>query len=324
MILIVGATGQLGTAVVRRLAGAGERVRAFVRPTSDTHHIKLPNVALAYGDLRNAASLDAACADVDVIIATANTVVPRTRYSFEGDEGEGYRNLIAAAERHNVGQFIFMSVPVLPQDDDVPTFRNKRLVERRLMSSKVPYTIFRGSLFMDDWFALIGSSIPLRGAEAATLERPFWFSQAFMKGAGHLIENYGVALVPGSGHARHAFITLDDVASFLVKGVSRKDALNKIYEIGGPEVLSWKQVVALFEKVLGRRVRGMYAPAGIFRLQQLLLSPFSPAAANLMAMNWAVGTSDTAFEMGALASEFGISLTTGEQFLRAKASLPAQ
>ena len=120
------------------------------------------------------------------------------------------------------------------------------------------------------------------------------------------------------------FRSLDDVASFLVKAVGRKDALNRIYEIGGPEVLSWKQVVALYEKVLGRRVRGMYAPAGVFRLQQILLSPFSPAAGNLMAMNWAVGTSDSAYDMGALASEFGISLTSGEQFLRAKASLPAQ
>jgi NADH dehydrogenase len=217
-----------------------------------------------------------------------------------------------------------MSVPVLPQDDEIPTFRSKRLVERRLMSSKVPYTIFRASLFMDDWFALMGSSIPLRGAEAATLERPFWFSRAFMKGVGHLIENHGLALVPGSGQARHAFITLDDVASFLVKAVGRKDALNRIYEIGGPEVLSWKQVVALYEKVLGRRVRGLYAPAVVFRLQQMLLSPFSPAAGNLMAMNWAVGTSDTLYDMGALAPEFGISLTTGEQFLRAKARLPAQ
>lgn len=326
MILIVGATGQLGTAVVRRLAAgesgrAGERVRAFVRPTSDTRHIGIPNVELAYGDLRNAASVDAACAGVDVIIATANTVAPRSRYSFARDEGDGYRNLIAGAERNNVGQFIFMSVPVLTHDDAIPTFRHKRLVERRLVASKVPYTIFRGSLFMDDWFALIGSSIPLRGAQAATLERPFWFSRAFMKGVGHMIEERGVALVPGSGATRHSFIALDDVATFIVKAVRRQGALSKIYEIGGPEALSWSQVVALFEKVLGRRVRAIYAPAALFRLQQLLLSPFSPAAGNMMGMNWAVGTQDTVCDTAA-ASEFGVTLTTSEQFLRDKASLP--
>jgi len=51
----------------------------------------------------------------------------------------------------------------------VPTFRLKRRIEERLQRSGISYTILRGSLFMDDWLALIGSSIPLRGAESATL-----------------------------------------------------------------------------------------------------------------------------------------------------------
>jgi uncharacterized protein YbjT (DUF2867 family) len=323
MILVVGATGQLGTTVVRRLAAAGQQVRAFARPTSDTQFLRIPNVELTYGDLRDAESVDSACAGSDVIIATANTVAPRERYSFGSDEGDGYRNLIAAAEQRGVRQFIFMSVPVTPQDDAVPTFRYKRLIEGMLKSSKVPYTIVRGSLFMDDWFALIGSSIPLRGAEAATLHRPFWFSRAFMRGAGHLIENRGIALVPGSGKTRHAFVTLDDVASFLVKSVGRPDARNATFEVGGPEVLSWNDVVALFGKVLGKHVRAMNAPVAVFRAQQILLSPFSPAAANLMGMNWMVGSTDTPYDMSVLAPSFGIRLTTSEQFLRQKLALPA-
>src|SRR4051812_18340192 len=76
MILIVGSTGQLGTTLVRRLAAKGERVRALVRPASRSAHLAIANVELAVGDLRDAASLDAACVGVDVIIATANTVAP--------------------------------------------------------------------------------------------------------------------------------------------------------------------------------------------------------------------------------------------------------
>jgi Predicted nucleoside-diphosphate-sugar epimerases len=307
--------------VVRRLAAQGQKVRAFVRPTSNAQHLRIDNVELAFGDLRDAASVDAACKGVDVIIATANTVAPRGGYNFNDVEGQGYRHLVVAAKREAVRQFVFMSAPVTPLDDSVPTFRFKRLIERLIIDSGVPYTIFRGSLFMDDWFALIGSSIPLRGAESHTLRRPFWFSQAFMKGAGHLIENHGVALIPGSGTTRHAFIALDDVASFLVKSVGRPDAINAIMEIGGPQILSWNEVAALFGTVLGKRVRIMRAPATVFRMQQRLLNPLSPAAANLMGMNWIAGTADSAYDMTVLAPKYGISLTSAEQFLREKNAL---
>src|SRR6185503_7757176 len=184
MILVVGASGQLGTAVIRGLAGTpdGDNVRAFVRSTARGAHLNLPRVELVVGDLRDAASVTDACKGVDVVIATAHTVAPRGGYRFASVEGDGYRNLVDAAKAAGVKQIIFMSAPVTRNDEEVPTLRYKRIIERLIIDSGVPYTIFRGSLFMDDWFALMGSSIPLRGAEAATLERPFWFSRAFMRG----------------------------------------------------------------------------------------------------------------------------------------------
>lgn len=82
MILVVGATGQLGTAVVRKLVAAGRPVRAFVR--QDSHHAHLAGlpVELAVGDLRNFASVAAACTGVDAVIATANSVIRRPGDTF--------------------------------------------------------------------------------------------------------------------------------------------------------------------------------------------------------------------------------------------------
>jgi len=73
--------------------------------------------------------------------------------------------------------------------------------------------------------------------------------------------------------------------------------------------------------VLGKRVRTVRAPAGVFRLQQLILNPFSPAAANLMGMNWAFATADSAYDMSSIGPSFGVRLTTSEQFLRQKLQL---
>jgi uncharacterized protein YbjT (DUF2867 family) len=156
------------------------------------------------------------------------------------------------------------------------------------------------------------------------LRRGYWFSRLFLKGVGHLIEERGLALVPGSGKSRHAFVALDDVAMFLANAVNRPQAQNAIFEIGGPETLSWDEAVAIFARVLGRPVRALHAPAGLFRLQQLLLGPFSPAGANLMGMNWIVGSADTRYDMRTVAPMFGVSLTTMEQFLRHKLSLPSE
>lgn len=321
-VLVVGATGQLGTAVVRQLVARGRRVRALVRPASDHAHLRIPGVELAVGDLRDRASLDRACHGATEVIATANVVIPRGRASFEAVEGQGYANLVAACQESGVRRFVFMSVPVTPHDDKVPTFRLKRRIEGQLQGSGLPYTIVRGSLFMDDWLALIGSSIPLRGAEAATLRRPFWFSRLFLGAVGSMVEGHGIALVPGSGQARHAFVALEDVAAFLVGAIGLPSARDTVLEVGGPEVLSWDEAVAIFAQVLGRPVRPLHAPAGVFRMQQRLLQPWSAQASNLMGMNWLVAMTDTAYEMGALSREFGISLTSVEQFLRAKLRLP--
>ena len=68
------------------------------------------------------------------------------------------------------------------------TFRYKRLNEQRLRESGLDYTLVRASLFMDEWLALIGSSVPMRGAEAHTLRRPFWFSRMFMGLVGSLVQ----------------------------------------------------------------------------------------------------------------------------------------
>jgi uncharacterized protein YbjT (DUF2867 family) len=183
---------------VRNLIASSRDVRAFVRPKSKYRHLQATGAELAFGDLRDQESVDVACNGCDAVIA-ANTVIPEGRYSFAANEGQGYENLIGACQRSKVHQFVFMSVPVTPCDDKVPTFRLKRRIEERLQHSGIAYTIFRGSLFMDDWLALIGSSIPLRGAEAATLRRGYWFSRLFLKGVDRLIEDHGLALVPGSG-----------------------------------------------------------------------------------------------------------------------------
>ena len=167
-ILVVGATGQLGTAIVDRLAGMGRPIRALVRPGSP-REFPADGVELAFGDLRDRESLAAACRGIATVVATANVVVPRSAGGFADVEGVGYAHLLDACKAEGVRRIVLMSTDETPHDARVATFRTKRQIEERIRASGLAHWIFRGSLFMDDWFALMGSTIPLRGAKAATL-----------------------------------------------------------------------------------------------------------------------------------------------------------
>lgn len=320
-VLVVGATGQLGSRVVAQLAAAGTPVRAFVRPSSEHARLRQRGVEIVHGDLTDAASVDAACAGAGVVIPTANGVVPSGRGGFEAVEGVGYATLFEACRRHGVAQVVMVSVPAFPGDERVPTFRYKRLNEDRLRASGLPYTILRAAPFMDDWFCFIGSRLPARGDPASLLHRRWGFLQTFMGAVGNLIEKHGIALIPGPTTTRHAFIAIDDVARFLVRSIGHPMAHDAVHEIGGPQRLSWDEVAALFARVLGRPVRAVPTPAAVFRVQQRLMRPFSEAAANIMGLNWAVGH-ETPYDSSALAAAYGITPTSAEQFLRAKAALP--
>jgi uncharacterized protein YbjT (DUF2867 family) len=321
-VLVVGASGQLGSRVVRVLAQQGVPVRAFVRGASRQDHLRRPGVELVHGDLTDPASIAAACRGARAVVATANAVAPVGGGGFEAVEGRGYAALIAACRREGVGRFVMISVPVVAGGMQVPTFRYKRLNEARLRDSGLEHSVLRAAPFMDDWFCFMGSRLPARGDEAALIARPWPFLQRFIGSIENLIERRGLALVAGSATTRHAFVAIDDVAQFLVRAIEDAQARNAVFEIGGPQVLSWREVADIFARVLGRPVRTLSTPAFVFRAQQRLMRPFSEAAANVMGLNW-LAAQETLYDSKALATRLGVRLTSAEDFLRAKAALPA-
>lgn len=321
-VLVVGATGQLGTRVVQQLVAAGRPVRAMVRPTSQVAHLQRPGVQLVVADLMQPATLEAACSGAGAVIATANAVAPTHGSSFDAVDDRGYAALIDACARHGCGRFVFISVPVTPHDKAVPLFRSRRVIEQRLAASGLEHAVLRAGPFMDDWFALIGSRLPARGDPAPLIARRWRFLQRFVGATGQLIDRHGIALVPGRASTSHAFIAIDDVAAALIAAVDHPALRNATRDLAGPEQLSWQQVAGLYAEVLARPVRVLAVPGGVFRLQQALMAPFSAAAANIMGLNWLASTPFPVADDGTLGL-LGVNPTRARQFLCSKAALPA-
>ena len=93
--------------------------------------------------------------------------------------------------------------------------------------------------------------------------------------------------------------------------------------MGGPEVLTWDEVGAVYSEELGRPVKVSTLPSGLFRGMQQVLRPFAPAASNVMGMNYLIGISETPWDSNELARLVGVGkLRTVRDFLTEKALLP--
>lgn len=113
MVLVVGATGMVGSEVCRRLPKGGERVRALVRATSSTEKVDLLQGCceqICVGDLKDPDSLTDACRGVDAIISTASSTRSRQAGdSIESVDDGGQLHLVEAARAAGVSRFVFVS-----------------------------------------------------------------------------------------------------------------------------------------------------------------------------------------------------------------------
>jgi uncharacterized protein YbjT (DUF2867 family) len=322
MELVVGATGQVGAEVVRQLSERAERVRAFVRPDAHTGFLEgLPGVELFVGDLFDPAAVQAAVEGCEHVIATANGVAPRRRRDHGKLERQAYPPLIGAARDAGVSRFVYLSTP-MSGSVRLPMQAHKRVVEAHLAVSGIEYAIVRPSAFMESWLALPGSSIPLRGEPAATLARDFWFTKLYRRITGRTIEDHGWMLVNGGPDRRISFISVRDVARILIAATTHERARDAIIEVGGPEVLSWREVAELYGQILGREIRIRTGPSRLLHLLAKLYAPFSPAASNILALNVWAGADDLILPSEP-AEELGVGpLDRVEIFLKTKAALP--
>lgn len=115
---------------------------------------------------------------------------------------------------------------------------------------------------------------------------------------------------------------MHDAAAGLTAAV-RPDTGDGPVDLGGPEVLSWTDVAAIYERALGRRVRVVGQPAAAFAVAQRVFAPVAPSLAGVLGLNRLMATSQSDWDTAGTARRLGLGpLRTVEQILRDKAALP--
>jgi uncharacterized protein YbjT (DUF2867 family) len=291
-ILIVGATGLLGSATALALLKDGQRVRVLVRER--TRHpqrlaeLQQAGAELMQGDLTDPASLERACKGALRVFACAHSFFGRGRQRSAQVDHVGHSALIAATLTTGVPRFVYVSALGAREDHPIDFLRTKYEIEEGLRGSHIPYTILRPAALMEHHVhQFLGKPL---------LER-------------------GFTVIVGEGRKRRNFVSVRDVAPFAVAALRDDTLLHRTLDIGGPDNISNRDIAALYS-LRSHQGRTFHLPLAVAKVAAEALRPFHEGMARMLDLaavpeeDW-----DETFDPRALLAEFPREMVTVERFV---------
>jgi uncharacterized protein YbjT (DUF2867 family) len=242
-VLVTGATGFVGPAVANAIVDAGHEVRVLERKPGSWRESGIRCQEAVQGDVTDLNSLRQATEGIDVVVHLV-AIRQGGPEQFQRVMVGGTRNLIAASKERGVGRFVLMSALGTTEQtkDLVPYYNAKWTMEQDVQRSGLEHVIFRPSFV----FGRGGGILP-----------------TFRK----LAKLAPVTGIIGSGEQRIQPIWIDDVGAYFAQAIERPEAANRMFEIGGPDVVTWNEFWRRLRATLGiRRRPTLHLPTSLMKL----------------------------------------------------------
>jgi uncharacterized protein YbjT (DUF2867 family) len=245
-VLVTGATGFIGPAVANAIVDAGHEVRVLERKPGSWSKAGIRCQEAVQGDMTDPKSLRRAVAGRDVVVHLVAIRQGRPE-QFQRIMVEGTRSLIAASKEADVKRLVLMSALGTTEEtkDLVPYYNAKWQQEKDLEASGLEFVIFRPSFV----FARDGGILP-----------------TFRK----LARLTPVTPITGPGTQRIQPIWIDDVAAYFGAAIDKPEAANRMFDVGGPDAVSWNEFWERLKRALGVRRPSVHVPMGFMRLNALV------------------------------------------------------
>ncbi len=286
-VALAGGSGFVGRAIARRLVAGGFNVRILTRnQDSARKRLDLPGVDFAGVDIRLPAMLQQALRGASTVVDAIQfdgypVENPRRGLTFDRIDYGGAVALIDAAKQAGVPQFIYISGAAADENSTHPGFRAKGRAERAIRDSGLTYTIFRPSLVYGPEDKVVNG-----------LARALRFAPVFG--------------VPGTGRQKVQPVLVDDLAACVMLAVSGRGR-NGTYEIGGPDLMTFDEMMRVIMDASGHRRPLFHIPETIMRGVGGLLEKLPKPLLSRHAVTFV--TADNACDIKPLVDEFGINLT---------------
>jgi uncharacterized protein YbjT (DUF2867 family) len=249
LVTVFGGSGFLGRHVVRALANRNYRIRVAVRRPELTGYLqplgRVGQIHAVQANLRFPQSIETAVRDADVVINLVGILFERGRQCFDAVQAEGAGAVAQAA--HTVGaRLIHVSAIGADENSASDYARSKAVGEQLVLAAQPQAIIARPSIVFgpeDDFFnrfaalACLSPALPL----------------------------------PGGGHTRFQPVFAGDVAAAIAKAVDGEAKPGRVYELGGPDVLTFKELMEFTLTTIGRRRLLLPIPFAVMKLQAAFL-----------------------------------------------------
>jgi uncharacterized protein YbjT (DUF2867 family) len=244
-VAVVGATGFVGNAVVRQLAGSGDRVVAISREGRRRSGWD-PAVVARGADVTTGRGLSDALRGADSVVHLA--AIPRETRGrrFDDVNVRGTQRVVAASEAAGIRRFVHLSVLGVSDDPKLAYLHSKWLGEQAVRSSGLDWVVLRPSLMFgpgDGFFRLVRTTLK-------------WWSP-------------GIVAIPGRGDARFQPLAVDDLARGVELAVGDPAHVRQVHDIGGPEWVTYRQIVERVMAATG--IRRLAVPVPIPLISALTL-----------------------------------------------------
>jgi NADH dehydrogenase len=247
LIFIAGASGFVGGHLAEHLIKKGQRTKMLVRTVAAGERFSSRGVEIIPGDITKPETLKDILTHDDIVIHLVGIIEEKGEATFQKVHVEGTGNLVNEARRAGVRHFFYQSALGADINSWSGYLKTKAEAEELVKDSGLPYTIFRPSLIIGPW-------------------------DGFTKKILDMLRLSPVLPVPGDGRAQFQPLYIKDWLKCMDRVVEDPGAYKAVFDLGGPQHLSYREIVEMISAASGHKRPVFNIPMGLMRFGATILS----------------------------------------------------
>ncbi len=245
-IFIAGAGGFVGGHLVNDLLSRGQKVRCLVRSEKQGSLLSAAGAEVVRGDITFPETIHGVLGPDDFVVHLVGIIEEKGGATFRKVHVDGTSNLVAEARRGGVKHFFYQSALGVDKNSWSGYLKTKAEAEEIVKGSGLNHTIFRPSLIIGPW-------------------------DGFTKKVMELLKLSPVIPIPGQGSAKFQPVYIKDWLKCIAKVIDDPAAYLSTFDIGGPEHLTYKEIVETIVASAGIVKPAVNIPMGLMKLSTRFL-----------------------------------------------------